>query len=490
MGDYHADPSFRVALFVCLFVTLLTDNMPRISPAVTYAVAVVLILWLILGAITLPNATRWFQGDGPSVQQDVVVLPINGTSITKDAQFVYGEWHYHRGVSSTLNTPDAPKDGLQGILYDRGLSCSAHVIEALNPPLPDSMAANISKIALVRRGGCDFTRKLRFAQMDGANAVIVYDNVTSEDSVKTYDIEVQPNSVSIPAYFVHLSVGSELLERLGNISKMGEAGSDYGPVQKVNDGFHTNLLARVTLWPPRKPLLDPWQFALIIIGIILVTSLAIVVVMQCHLWRLSRQNSRDSDEETHSLDDRFWRDLMGDSRSLMARPRRSRLEPSALEKIPTRIYPGKPPVWHTDPPASEDDGPDPTNMHKDGTIQNADSAEPSKQEQTTCVVCLEPFKQNEVLRCLPCGHEYHCECIDTWLIKKSASCPLCLQIIEAQTARPEAVHINDGEVQRRHEQTDVAEVWHRLSSHPSATRRQHPNATVLRSFWMQGQQQD
>ena len=36
-------------------------------------------------------------------------------------------------------------------------------------------------------------------------------------------------------------------------------------------------------------------------------------------------------------------------------------------------------------------------------------------EQTTCVVCLSDFKSPQLLRVLPCRHEYHAKCIDKCL---------------------------------------------------------------------------
>ena len=49
-----------------------------------------------------------------------------------------------------------------------------------------------------------------------------------------------------------------------------------------------------------------------------------------------------------------------------------------------------------------------------------------------CAVCLEPFAAGEWLRTLPCSHEYHCACIDHWLLKADSrrwrrrpTCPLC-----------------------------------------------------------------
>ena len=46
-----------------------------------------------------------------------------------------------------------------------------------------------------------------------------------------------------------------------------------------------------------------------------------------------------------------------------------------------------------------------------------------------CVLCLEGYVNNQVLRQLPCGHFYHKTCIDRWLIVSMAHmkrhCPLC-----------------------------------------------------------------
>ncbi|KAF9169396.1 hypothetical protein BGX21_010468 [Mortierella sp. AD011] len=43
----------------------------------------------------------------------------------------------------------------------------------------------------------------------------------------------------------------------------------------------------------------------------------------------------------------------------------------------------------------------------------------------TCAVCLDEFSDGEEIRILPCHHEFHCECIDPWLTRKSSTCPLC-----------------------------------------------------------------
>ncbi|XP_066999429.1 E3 ubiquitin-protein ligase goliath [Anabrus simplex] len=41
-----------------------------------------------------------------------------------------------------------------------------------------------------------------------------------------------------------------------------------------------------------------------------------------------------------------------------------------------------------------------------------------------CAVCIEPYKVSDVLRILPCKHEFHRSCIDPWLLEHR-TCPMC-----------------------------------------------------------------
>ncbi|XP_059318709.1 RING-H2 finger protein ATL1-like [Lycium ferocissimum] len=70
-----------------------------------------------------------------------------------------------------------------------------------------------------------------------------------------------------------------------------------------------------------------------------------------------------------------------------------------------------------------------------------------------CVVCLNEFKEDEMLKLLPkCSHAFHLDCIDIWL-QNNASCPLCrtsisgttnkhpLDVIVAPNSSPQDPHI-------------------------------------------------
>ncbi|KAM8975839.1 E3 ubiquitin-protein ligase RNF43 [Pelodytes ibericus] len=57
-----------------------------------------------------------------------------------------------------------------------------------------------------------------------------------------------------------------------------------------------------------------------------------------------------------------------------------------------------------------------------------------------CAICLEEFAEGQDLRILPCCHEYHLDCVDTWL-RQNHTCPLCMYDILENDAQshPSAV---------------------------------------------------
>ncbi|GAU46989.1 hypothetical protein TSUD_186310 [Trifolium subterraneum] len=45
-------------------------------------------------------------------------------------------------------------------------------------------------------------------------------------------------------------------------------------------------------------------------------------------------------------------------------------------------------------------------------------------EDAECCICLSAYDDGVELRQLPCGHHFHCTCVDKWL-HINATCPLC-----------------------------------------------------------------
>jgi len=54
--------------------------------------------------------------------------------------------------------------------------------------------------------------------------------------------------------------------------------------------------------------------------------------------------------------------------------------------------------------------------------------------ETSCAVCISEFEWGDMMRQLPCAHNFHRACIDKWL-KRNKVCPLCLQDIELPPAQ-------------------------------------------------------
>ena len=50
--------------------------------------------------------------------------------------------------------------------------------------------------------------------------------------------------------------------------------------------------------------------------------------------------------------------------------------------------------------------------------------------QTSCVVCLGDFESRQLLRALPCKHEFHARCVDKWLkVSAFASAFITLEVL-------------------------------------------------------------
>lgn len=54
-------------------------------------------------------------------------------------------------------------------------------------------------------------------------------------------------------------------------------------------------------------------------------------------------------------------------------------------------------------------------------------------EKMLCVICMCDFEIKQVLRILPCNHEYHIKCIDKWL-KSNRTCPICRHYLQPKSS--------------------------------------------------------
>jgi len=59
--------------------------------------------------------------------------------------------------------------------------------------------------------------------------------------------------------------------------------------------------------------------------------------------------------------------------------------------------------------------------------------ETEDEDQADCAICYGPFSRGEYIRRLRCGHTFHTNCVDQWLLGHFNKCPLCNFVVGPQT---------------------------------------------------------
>lgn len=68
----------------------------------------------------------------------------------------------------------------------------------------------------------------------------------------------------------------------------------------------------------------------------------------------------------------------------------------------------------------------PATMYEDLQRHYCSSLDGSMLEEEICSICLLKFEGEDIVSKLPkCGHVYHVNCIDGWLLRNYFTCPLC-----------------------------------------------------------------
>jgi hypothetical protein len=74
-----------------------------------------------------------------------------------------------------------------------------------------------------------------------------------------------------------------------------------------------------------------------------------------------------------------------------------------------------------------EDGVDTTeDAHRGGEVRhlNDDSRSITSYDEPSCTICFAPLEEGDRIGDLPCNHEFHVDCLKTWVQRKNA-CPLC-----------------------------------------------------------------
>ncbi|CDH48409.1 predicted protein [Lichtheimia corymbifera JMRC:FSU:9682] len=388
-----------------------------------------------------------FSTSNPYIAAEPVTLYSNTSSIDSVDSAIEPQ-NYRQNIIPNSNLTQPPSSGLGGVLYDRGLSCQLDNVS--NTPVP-ALLTDQKKIALVKRGNCTFTDKVLYSQMDGAVGVIIYNNIPFEKDPHAGIMNIPAGNINIAVYYVDLDIGMDLL------GKLQQPGTIMQDTQSSNVSYQKTY--KVVLYPAIGGFPSAWEFTLIVVVALLAVSFLASVGMHYHLWRI-RRRQRNMMFENGVLPVHLT--------PITITTKRNVLDAEMLSTFPTRIIGSN----------SNDDQEDiDNNNHQQQQRRNSTQSErstrsgkalenaaalasasnPSRRaslvattgtsgdlSDAMCVICLDEFSAGETVRQLPCGHEYHCECIDPWLTVKSASCPLCKHDcsldIPGNTEQPENDH--------------------------------------------------
>jgi len=223
---------------------------------------------------------------------------------------------------------------------------------------------------LAIRGNCEFASKAEMAQDAGAAGVIVYNSVDDGELVIMH--EGDGNDILIPSVFVTYEAGADLLHLMANMKD--------GVVVTLNaTGCELNC--------------GPWdnQWQISVLWFLFIAFLAMwVVVLVCFSTALCRR----------------WCHRSARQRAVGSLRRRK------FKKVVA-------------PPATISSGDSKDEESGDEAATAATHDPDSKYQQDSCVICLCEFENGDNLMVLPCQHEFHTECINPWLLKKSSKCPIC-----------------------------------------------------------------
>ncbi|WWC66042.1 uncharacterized protein I303_108664 [Kwoniella dejecticola CBS 10117] len=341
------------------------------------------------------------------------------------------------------------------------------------PPQPPGKGES-NRIVLVERGGCDFATKVRAAQDRGVHAVIVGDTIShrgesdqegrKREGLITMFSPEDTETIFIPSVFVSRASYLALKDLLANHTSSGmqEREGLWVDLSQGSDesGALTSLLSFALLMP----------------------SLFLLATIAVHRIRVARQREKDRAPPmiVLSLPERIWtpdivweKDDSSADQSLHSHPSRSPSPKSSIaipqpqpqsqlhqldndnsavgssstptptpasvlqhQSVSAHAQPQPPPPISPSevrtPPAISIDIPDPLSAPPNSSPVIAEGSNKRKQRvkrqyfsKDECAICMDSFSRGDVVRILPCGHVFHKEECDEWLMKWRKLCPTC-----------------------------------------------------------------
>ncbi|CAI5766733.1 E3 ubiquitin-protein ligase RNF130 isoform X2 [Podarcis lilfordi] len=247
---------------------------------------------------------------------------------------------------------DSPKVAVRGQLLAplpiNGVSDRLGCDPRTRFPVP----TNKQWVALLQRGNCTFKQKILRAALHNASAVVIYNNMSSEE----------------PVTMTHPGTGDIVTVMITELK-----------VKEILNYLEKNMSVIIAIAVgtryPNKPF-SRGSLVFVSISFIVLMIISSAWLIFYFIQKIRYTSARDRNQRR-----------LGDAAK------------KAVGKLTTR------------------------------TVKKGDKE--TDPDFDHCAVCIESYKQNDVVRILPCKHVFHKTCVDPWL-SEHCTCPMCkLNILKA-----------------------------------------------------------
>ncbi|GAA5964717.1 hypothetical protein JCM21900_003009, partial [Sporobolomyces salmonicolor] len=321
-----------------------------------------------------------------------------------------------------------------------------------SPPSPPIRARIPAEgwIALVQRGHCPFSQKVRFAQAHGARAVVFGDEDETEGGIRgghglltpwspddTSDISIPSTFVSRASYLSLLSTWEDEQLSVEHISTAEGESSSENERDKEFVGLEV-VLSKDDLFA--WPLLD-LLFLLLFLPSLL--TLLTVFTQRVRLARAQKAERAPKDAVARLAVFRWGDTEKGSTDEEQSIGVREAGAVAAEGAEPPTEWTSL--LRPTSPTISTASAPSPTFLQRLSTFlhlprPSARSASPASSVPSharprlplrrypslcDCAICLDAFSPPSIVMELPCGHLFHRDCAMSWLLEQRGICPIC-----------------------------------------------------------------
>ncbi|KAK2617051.1 hypothetical protein QQS21_000145 [Conoideocrella luteorostrata] len=441
------------------------------------------------------------------------------STISKNLSQQTGQLAYEQRIDTNLTTLSTGNTGVydssvQGLLYVPDItsvpSCDVQQYETIPRNVTrrrDLPPANFNLIAIAPWFSSDCTQAYLNSALQGpVKAFLFYKPNNSTNKPQEGDSPVWNlgdggawrSNHHFPIFAIPGREGQKIIKQLslysGAISQVPH-GDEIKQLYNIHWTTYLRIWTKLTLDKPSNPPAT-WAFILIVIGALLFVILVVSLIM--HFIQRRNRNSLKRRVQSGEVD----LEAMGIKRVTVPASHVTQFPLFTYNAEADLIDLPSSPRSQTTPPA----GTRKTRRKRRRETTNAtsDALGPSAQSvrsirskrsgltgvgettatnyQPNCHICLASFEhRTTIIRELPCGHIFHTECIDEFLVQNSSLCPTCKQCMLPRGYSPK---ISNGMVRRERalrrlrERVDIEELsiesrdtklktWGRKLFHPS-----------------------